>query len=128
MAFSNTKSSPDKQNYSFVQQAFSASVSALEMQLKQYSFFHGCCCEIVLRPQVHAMSIKGFGGKAASLLSRLVRGDEALLAVLRGLLLPADVAALVLTAARGFIGGDVEVILQYPGLNKTAPLMLVLVL
>lgn len=55
------------------------------------------------------MRLKGFGGKAANILARLVRGDDVLLAVLRGLLQPGDVAALVTTAARGFKAGDIEV-------------------
>lgn len=55
------------------------------------------------------MQLKGFGVKAANLLARLVRGNAMLLAVLRSLLQPADIAAIVITAARGFKAGDVEV-------------------
>ena len=59
--------------------------------------------------QISAVRLKGFGGKAANVLARLVRGDEVLLAAVRGLLQPGDVAALVTTAARGAKAKDVEV-------------------
>ena len=59
--------------------------------------------------QIYAVRLKGFGGKAANILALLVKGDPVLLAALRGLLQPGDVAALVTTAARGFKAEDVEV-------------------
>ena len=59
--------------------------------------------------QLYAVRIKGFGGKAANVLAGLVKGDAVLLAALRGLLQPEDVAALVTTAARGAKAEDVEV-------------------
>ena len=59
--------------------------------------------------QISAVRLKGFGGKAANVLARLVGGDEVLLAAVRGLLQPGDVAALVTTAARGVKARDVEV-------------------
>ena len=60
-------------------------------------------------PQIHAVGLKGFGGKAANVLGKLAAGDPALLALLHALLQPADIAALVRTAARGAKAQDIEV-------------------
>lgn len=55
------------------------------------------------------MGLKGFGGKAANVLGKMVAGDTSLLALLHALLQPADIAALVRTAARGAKAEDIEV-------------------
>jgi hypothetical protein len=59
--------------------------------------------------QIHAVGLKGFGGKAANVLGKLATGDAPLLALLHALLQPADIAALVRTAARGAKAEDIEV-------------------
>jgi len=57
---------------------------------------------------IHAVGLKGFGGKAANVLGKMVAGDTSLLALLHALLQPADIAALVRTAARGAKAEDIE--------------------
>ncbi len=59
--------------------------------------------------QIHAVGLKGFGGKAAMVLGKLVAGDAVLLALLHALLQPSDIAALVRTAARGAKAEDIDV-------------------
>lgn len=63
--------------------------------------------------QLHAIRLRGFGAKAANILTRLVGGEPRLTQLLQTLLQPQDVATLVRVVARGTKAEDVEVCLLF---------------
>ena len=71
--------------------------------------------------QLHATRLKGFGTKAANILTQLVEGEKSLMNLLQCLLQPHDFAVLVRIVARGTKAGDVEVSSEqslYPELSR----------